>query len=125
MSRTARAKTKKTNRAKAAKIVKAIGHARILTAYEEANLSLPKTLLGEFRAAVGLPAQPPKSGSRASAKRFRQIQDTPLGERHKLFYEFWDEYFDFKVEVTELYDESPDWLQAVADEIYSEIDSDL
>jgi hypothetical protein len=58
-------------------------------------------------------------------KRFALIEKLPFGDRHKLFYEFWDEYFDFKVEATEYYDESPEWLQTIANEVFSEIDADL
>lgn len=125
MARKAKSKTKKTNRRDAANIVTAIGLAKILTAYEEANRPLPENLLSEFRVAVGLSAHPLKGGSRLHWKRFDQICKIPFGDRHRLFYKFWDEYFDFKVEVTELYDESPEWLQAIASEVFSEIDADL
>ena len=125
MKQAAKPRMKHTSRKNAAKIVKAIGLSKILTAYEEANRPLPATTLSEFRLAVGLSARPPKFGSRASMKRFALIEKLPFGDRHKLFYEFWDEYFDFKVEATEYYDESPEWLQTIANEVFSEIDADL
>jgi len=125
MERKAKSKTKKTSRRDAASIVTAIGLSRILTAYSEANRPLPEAILGEFRVAVGLSARPLKGISRLSRKRFEQMHKTPFDERHKLFYNFWDEYFDFKLETVELYDESPEWLQAIADEVFAEIDADL
>ena len=110
---------------KAAKIVRAIGRAHILTAYEEANLPLPPKILREFRVAVGLAARPLEVDNPTQQRRLARIAKTSFADRHRHFYNFWEEYFDWKVEVTQLYDESPDWLQKLADEMMNECDWDL
>lgn len=106
---------------RAARIVKAIGLAKILTAYEEANRALPPKILREFRVAVGLAANPQADNSR----RLTRIAKVPFEERHRLFHDFWEEFHDFKLEPKDLYSESPEWLQRVADEVMSECDWDV
>ncbi len=125
MTQARKPKIKKTSRKDSANIVKAIGLSKILTAYEEANLPLPQKLLGQCREAVGLSPRRLQSGSLAERRRLARIQKTPFRDRHRLFYDFWEEFFDFKMEPMDFYDESPDWLQRVADEINNEIEWDL
>lgn len=106
---------------RAARIVKAIGLAKILTAYEEANRALPPKILREFRVAVGLAANPRADNSR----RLERIAKVPFEDRHRLFYDFWEEFHDYKVEPPELYDESPIWLRRVADDMMNECHWDM
>lgn len=96
-----------------------------MTTYDEDNRPLPKKLLSQFRVAVGLTARPEVDITAAGERRLQRIHKVPWTERHRLFYDFWQEYFDWKVEATELRDESPDWLKVVADEIANECDWDL
>jgi hypothetical protein len=86
---------------------------------------LPPKIFREFRVAVGPPSRPHGMGSIARNCQLARFHKIPFAERHWRSYGFWDEYLDQNVVSAQFYDESPKWLQAIADEINNECDWDL